>query len=109
MRPFIEPFEAVNNLDDLGRPAGGYVVGTGLQIVWQNGPLGRGEEQIEPNGAFVSTVIAAVIQRLQHYQDSEFNCRENALAITKLEEALHWLQSRFDDREARGVQGTHGK
>jgi hypothetical protein len=52
-------FEAVN-LDDLdGNPAGGHVLGTGLRIDWQDGPLGRGEGRSEPNGAFVETVITA--------------------------------------------------
>ena len=100
-------FEAVNNLDSQGKPAGGHVSGVGLSIQWQNGPLGRGKDRLEPNGAFVETVIAAALQRIEHYQDTEFRCRENALAITKLEEALHWLQSRTQRREVAGVEGTH--
>lgn len=35
--------------------------------------------------------------------------RESALAITKLEEALHWLRQRSIDRAIRGVQGTYNK
>ena len=42
-----------------------------------------------------------------HFQDSEFECRENAVAITKLEEALLWLRKRTIGREKRGVEGTH--
>ena len=80
--------------DDNGNPAGGHVSGTGINITWQNGPLGRGDQRQEPNGAFVETVIAAVVQRIEYYQAGKFRCRENALAITKLEEALHWLNSR---------------
>jgi len=48
-----------------------------------------------------------VLDRLQSFQSSEYHCRENALAITKLEEALFWLRARTDGREARGVEGTH--
>lgn len=33
-------------------------------------------------------------------------CRENSLAITKLEEALHWLEARTKNRKAAGVEGT---
>ena len=33
-------------------------------------------------------------------------CRENSLAITKIEEALMWLQKRTADRVARNVEGT---
>lgn len=105
-------FEAVNEVDEAGLPAGGSVDGVGISIFWQNGPLGRvgTEERVPPNGAFVEDVIAAVIQRIQHYQEvdgGEFSCRENALAITKLEEALHWLEARTARRVAAGVEGTH--
>ena len=98
-----------NNLDERGNPAGGFVSGVGLEIQWQNGPLGRGAERIEPNGAFVETVISAVIARIQHYQSTKFNCRENAIALTKLEEANLWLNKRTAEREAREVEGTHAK
>jgi hypothetical protein len=97
----------LNHTNESGRPAGGSVRGTGLSIDWQNGPLGRGEDRIEPNGAFVETVIAAAIQRIEYYQTLQFKCRENALAITKLEEALHWLKARTNRREAQGTEGTH--
>lgn len=100
-------FEAVNNLDANGNPAGGSVSGVGMSITWQNGPLGRGTERIPPNGAFVETVIAAAKQRIEAYQETKFKCRENALAITKLEEALHWLNHRTQERERRDVEGTH--
>ena len=52
---------------------------------------------------------AGVIDRLQSFQAGEFNCRENALAITKLEEALHWLNHRTASRQARGVEGRNIK
>lgn len=61
----------------------------------------------EPNGAFVEGVIEAAIGRLRFYQHSAFAGRENALALTKLEEALHWLNERTRAREERCVEGTH--
>ena len=102
-----QPFEAKNYDDPAGNPAGGFVKGEGLSIHWQNGPLGRGPERAEPNGAFVETVIAAAIQRIEYYNAGKFRCRENSLAITHLEEALHWLNHRTAAREARQVEGTH--
>lgn len=102
-----QPFEAVNGVDNNGNPDGGFVTGMGLDIQWQKGPLGRGDERIEPNGVFVETVIAAVKQRIEFYNEGKFRCRENSLAITHLDEALHWLQHRTADREAREVEGTH--
>lgn len=96
-----------HNSDTAGNPAGGETTGVGISIQWQDGPLGRDEERIAPNGAFVEDVIAAAIDRLEYYQRSRFSCRENALAITKLQEALHWCHHRTEAREARAVEGTH--
>ena len=59
------------------------------------------------NGVMNEDLIAMVIDRLESFQQSEFKCRENAIAITKLEEALLWLRKRTMDREARKVEGTH--
>jgi hypothetical protein len=100
-------FQNFNDPD--GNPAGGTFEGTGIKIEWQNGPLGRGSERKEPNGAFVETVISAAIIRIRYYQDSKFACRENAIALTKLEEALMWLNKRTSDRELRDVEGTHNQ
>ncbi len=91
---------------DTGLPLGGFAKATGIDIQFQPGPLG-GEE---PAGAFVETLIAIVVDRLQYYQNvsaKRFRCRENSLAITHLQEALHWLDHRTKDREDRGVEGTH--
>lgn len=106
----LAEFDSINNTDDKGNPTGGQVRGTGLAIEWQNGPLGRGNERKDPNGAFVETIIAAALQRIEFYQNASggrFKCRENAIAITKLEEALLWLDKRTRDREKRQVEGTH--
>ena len=103
----IKSCDIANEVDEQGNPTGGLVNGTGLSIRWQAGPLGRGEDRKAANGAFVETVISAALQRLEFYQSSKFKCRENALAVTKLEEALHWLESRTSRREAAATEGTH--
>ncbi len=93
--------------DEQGRPSGGVTSAVGLCIIWQNGPLGRGEERKEPNGAFVETVIEAAKSRLEHYQSSPFACVENQAALNHLTEALRVLHSRTTRRENQGVEGTH--
>ncbi len=93
--------------DAAGNLTGGSTQGKGIDIVWQDGPLGRGAERKEPNGAFVEGVVQAAIGRIQFYQASPFACRENAIALTHLETALLWLNKRTQDREERGVEGTH--
>lgn len=37
--------------------------------------------------------------------NNKFPSREGALAITKMEEALHWLRARVEDRMERQVMG----
>lgn len=90
-----------------GNPAGGATFGTGFAISWQNGPLGRGEERREPNGAFVEDIIAAAADRIRFYQASKFASDLNEQALFHLEDALAALQARTADREARDVEGTH--
>ena len=104
----IKNCKVENYSDENGCPNGGIVEGIGLNIQWQKGPLGRIEDgtRVEPNGAFIETVIRAVIKRLEFYQNSKFNCRDNAVALTHLETALLWLNKRTQDREERKVEGT---
>jgi hypothetical protein len=73
------------------------------EVNFQEGPI----KECGVNGACNEDLIAMVICRLEHFQKSEFSCRENAEAITKLEEALLWLRKRTMGREKRGVEGTH--
>ena len=101
------PLECDNHTDANDNPTGGSVRSVGLSIDWQDGPLGRGAERIAPTGAFSEDVLLAVIQRVKFYQASKFPCRENALAITHMEEALHWMQARHEERDRREVQGLH--
>lgn len=89
------------------RPAGGRTVGLGILIDWQDGPLGRGADRKEPNGAFVEGVIAAAIDRLEYYQSTPFECLENQIAINLLRCSLATLDVRTVNREKREVEGTH--
>lgn len=50
-------------------------------------------------------VLEVLIDRMNFLQ-SRMPCRENAIVITKLEEALLWLNRRTQNRLARGVEGT---
>ena len=72
------------------------------KVHFQEGPI---KEQ-GVNGINNEDAIVMVIRRLQGFQDSQFSCRENAMAITKLEEALMWLRKRTIGREKREVVGT---
>src|SRR6185312_6303294 len=74
-------------------------------ILFQLGPI----NEVGVNGITNENLIAIVIDRLRCFQAGDFSCRENALALTKLEEALHWLQHRTAGRVRRGVEGTSQK
>jgi hypothetical protein len=56
------------------------------------------------NGCQVDDLLMFTLGTLQTF-NKKFPCRENSIAITKIEEALHWLDARKRDREARNVEG----
>ncbi|WP_309386062.1 DUF7681 family protein [Cerasicoccus frondis] len=93
------------------------------EINFQNGPI----REAGFNGLSNEALLAVVIDRLRGFQHGRkesltadgpveefdfssrgrFACRENALALTHIEEAMMWLQKRTTDRMKRGVEGTH--
>ena len=74
-----------------------------VTIDFQDGPIA----EAGVNGLTQEVLLAICIDRLRCFQRGPFSCRENALALTKLEEAQHWLHSRTRARMDRGVEGTH--
>lgn len=58
------------------------------------------------NGTTLEEMLRVSIERLQDL-NGRFACRENSIAITKMQEALMWLNARTADREKRGVEGKH--
>lgn len=83
--------------DDMAHPWNEYGY-----IKFQNGPIGENGV----NGCHQEDLLAIVLHRLQSFQAGPFACRENAIAITKIEEAMHWLNHRTVQRQKRGVEGT---
>lgn len=70
-------------------------------IFWiQDGPI----KEHRVNG-LQATDILKFTQHLFESLNAAFPCRENALTITKIEEALHWQTARTADRDKRGVEG----
>jgi hypothetical protein len=92
----VEPVMPLNGSDDFTPFA---------KVSFQNGPV----KEFGVNGCHNEDLIAIVIDRLQGFQAGEFACRDNAVALTKLEEALMWLRKRTQDRLDRGVEGTNQK
>lgn len=76
---------------------------SGMQkvVFYKMNPDGSREE-----GTTLEEMLRVSIERLNDL-NRRFSCRENSLAITKMEEALMWLKKRTEDRKGRGVEGKH--
>lgn len=71
-----------------------------VEFTIQSGPI----KECGVNGCQIDEVIVWVKEKLEGFQQA-FPCRENAMTITKLDEALLWLLKRKLDREKRSVEG----
>lgn len=60
------------------------------------------------SGILHESLLTAMIKDLK-YKNSLVPSRESSLALTKLQEALHWMEERQRDRKERQVQGTYNK
>lgn len=88
-------------------PEGPFITGpvSQWQISFQNGPI----KEAGLNGVSGEALLAIVEDRLACFQAGPYSCRENAIALTKIQEAMMWLHKRTRDRMARGVEGTNQK
>lgn len=58
-------------------------------------------------GVLDTDLLEIVRDRLRAFQEGPFKTRENAIALTHIEEALLWMNKRVEDRAERGVLGTY--
>lgn len=58
------------------------------------------------NGCQIDHIVFAAKTILEGL-NKNYPCRENSVAITKLDEAIHWLNARKINREDRGVEGLN--
>ena len=79
---------------------------TRTEIKFQKGP--RNEEG-SIGGVLDVDLLEIVRDRLKDFQSGDFRCRENACALTHIEEALMWMNKRVEDRAERRVLGTYEK
>jgi hypothetical protein len=79
--------------------------GQTLQFI-QKEPVSEGSTELKTvtDGTTNEELIEMLLDRMNYLQ-SKFPCRENAIAITKLDEALLWLNKRTSDRVKRNVEG----
>ena len=72
-----------------------------VELQFQNGGL----KEVGANGITDQALLAIVMDRLKSFNDGQFRCRENSLAITHLELVLMYMEERANDRARRGVEG----
>lgn len=71
-------------------------------ITFQDGPIG----EAGVNGIGNEELILLVRERLVAWQGHDTaRCRENAIALTHLDEALMWMDQRTMLRQAAGIEG----
>lgn len=77
-----------------------------LTVQMQEGP--RNSPDVI-HGVLDTDLLEIVRDRLTAFQAGPYACRENACALTHIEEALLWMNKRVEDRITRGVLGTYEK
>ncbi len=77
-------------------------VGSTVTFVIQDGPI----KEVGVNGVQIDEVIRWAKDKIAGF-NKNFPCRENALIITKLDEALLWSYERKRERESRQVEGRN--
>lgn len=75
-------------------------------ILFQKGPR---KDPESTHGVLDTDLLEIVRDRLKCFQAGDFGCRENACALTHIEEALMWLNKRVEDRVERNVLDTNEK
>ena len=79
---------------------------TVVAIEFQKGPRKAADAR---HGVLDTDLLEIVRDRLKFFQAGDYACRENACALTHIEEALMWMNKRVEDRAERGVLGTTQK
>lgn len=78
------------------------------RIQFVRGSKLKDEEVEKRNGILHETLLSMMIEDLK-FKNSLVPSRESSTAITKLQEALHWMEERQRERESREVVGTYKK
>lgn len=75
-------------------------------VKFQKGPR---KENDSVQGIIDNDLLEIVRDRLKTFQAGPYASRENACALTHIEEALMWMNRRVEDRIERDVLGTYQK
>jgi hypothetical protein len=99
----IRPGKAVGPANSINS----YVVTSGdfaTSVQFQAGPLNG-----DPNGLTIEALLEVAAMRLEAFNQGEFACMYNTIAIAKIRGAIETLKERAEDRAERGVLGREAK
>jgi len=92
----LDSFIQIENVEDVKG------VAPTVKFTIQSDPIG----EVGINGVQALDLLEYTKCLFQSLNDV-FPCRENALTITKIEEAIHWQEARTKDRQRRAVEGSN--
>lgn len=92
------PFIKIENAEDIKG------IAPIVSFTVQSDPI----KEVGVNGIQASDMLIYVKCLFESLNEA-FPCRENALTITKIEEAIHWQEARTRDRVLRNVEGKNEK
>ncbi|MFW6007696.1 MAG: ABC transporter ATPase [archaeon] len=69
----------------------------------------RNDDHVDIDGIHNEDLLKVVLDRLYSYQNGDLSSKQVDITITKLEEALMWMNKRTEDRIKRGVKGFYLK
>lgn len=90
------PFIKIENAEDIKG------IAPIVSFTIQSDPI----KEVGVNGIQASDMLIYVKCLFESLNEA-FPCRENALTITKIEEAIHWQEARTKDRLKRQVEGEN--
>lgn len=80
--------------------------GSGIDIIFCKGNK-EDESFLRQEGVFTETLIQVAKEYLETVNVGDMSTRETSMAITKLDEALMWINKRAEDRKLKGIQATY--
>jgi hypothetical protein len=96
-------FNSQSHYKVIGREPEGDTKPLLAEIKFQKGPI----KEVGVNGIFIEDLLNICADQLEQFQASDFATRENACALTHIQEALMWLKKRTEDRDLRNVLGVY--
>jgi hypothetical protein len=99
----VGPGGAYHTYEIVPNKNGTYEPAEVFTIQFQRGPRLSPDSTL---GILDTDLMEIVRDRLLSFQRGEYATRDNAMALTHIEEALLWMNKRVEDRAERGVLGT---